>query len=150
MKTILLSIHKEPFEALLDGRKHHEFRRRFYLDEPFQVVFYVSSPVKAICGVGIFERPVRDSVENLVGLINTHSFSSPESLRSYLNGLENGYAMPIRKMRKIGFIGLSEIRDQIPGFRPPQSYCYFNFDRFRAFLKRLNLYENQKDDENLV
>ena len=141
MKTILLSIHKEPFEALLDGRKHHEFRRRFYLDGPFQVVFYVSSPVKAICGVGIFESPVRDSIKNLARLIKTHSFSSPESLRSYFEGLEQGYALPVRKIKKIDLISLSEIRDQIPGFRPPQSYCYFNFDIFRQFLKRLDLYE---------
>lgn len=141
MKTILMSIRQEPFEAILDGRKRHEFRRRFYIDEPCQVIFYVSSPVSAICGVGIFDAPIYDDVENLVKIIKTHSFSSEESLRSYLNNTQVGYALLVIKSRKINLITLDELRKEVPGFSPPQSYYNLNLSKFKNLIGRLNLYE---------
>lgn len=141
MKTILMSIRKERFEAVLDGRKVHEFRRRFYIKEPCQVVFYVGSPVSAICGVGIFDIPIADTIENLAKIIEGHNFSSATSLRNYMQGLEKGYALPIRKSKKIDPITLDELRKEIPGFSPPQSYCNLNFYTFRNLVRRLDLYE---------
>lgn len=141
MKTILMSIRKEPFEALLDGRKRHEFRRRFYIKEPCQVVFYVSSPVSAICGVGIFDKPIEDNLENLFKMVEEHSFSSPVSLRKYLEGLKKGYALPIRKSKEISPITLSELKEEIPGFTPPQSYYNLDFYKFKNLLRRLELYD---------
>ncbi len=141
MKTILMSIHKEPFEALLDGRKKHEFRRRFYLSEPCQVVFYVSSPTQAICGVGIFDRPIRGKPDELAKIIKKHSFSSPENLRRYLEGVSFGWALPLTKIKKVQLITLDELREDMPKFRPPQSYCYFNRSTFHKYLVRLELYE---------
>lgn len=136
-----MSIHKEPFEALLDGRKKHEFRRKFYLENSCQSVFYVSSPVKAVCGVGLFEKPIYDTVENLVKILKNHSFSSPESLRSYFKDVNFGYALPLKEIKSIDPLSLGEIRAEIPNFSPPQSYCYFNSEKFKPFLRRLNLYE---------
>lgn len=141
MKTILMSIHKEPFEALLDGRKKHEFRRRFYVDEPCQVVFYVSSPVKAICAVAVFHKPVYDKIDRLLNIIKTHSFSSPQSLNNYFKDLDYAYALPIDKIKKIRPITLDELRENVPGFRPPQSYYAFDFIRFEKYLEKLDLYE---------
>jgi len=128
-----MSIHNEPFEALLDGRKKHEFRRKFYLENPCQSVFYVSSPVKAICGVGLFEKPIYDIVENLVEIIKGHSFSSPESLRSYFKGVNYGHALPLKEIKAIDPLRLGEIRTEIPDFRPPQSYCYFDSKKLSRF-----------------
>jgi predicted transcriptional regulator len=141
MRTILMSIRKDPFGALLDKRKKHEFRKKFYINEPCQVVFYVSNPVKAICGVGIFGKPKYDTVDNLVEIIKTHSFSSEESLRSYLEGKTFGYALPINKIKPIEKISLDELRKEVNGFRPPESYCSLNFDKFRKLIERLQLYE---------
>jgi len=145
MKTILMSIRKEPFEAILDERKKHKFRRKFYISEPCQVVFYVSSPVSAICGVGIFGNPIKGSIENLVKIIKTHSFSSEESLRQYLKGQEEGYALPIRRSKKIKPITLGELREEISGFNPPQSYYNLNFNKFKNLIRRLNLYETPNE-----
>lgn len=141
MKTILMSIRKEPFEALLDGKKRHEFRRRFHIKEPCQVVFYVGFPVSAICGVGIFDVPIEDSIENIVKIIEKHDFSSSTSLRKYLGGLERAYALPIIKSKKISPISLGKLREEITGFSPPQSYCSFDTSKFKNLLGRLELYE---------
>lgn len=141
MKTILMSIRQEPFEAILDGRKRHEFRRRFYINEPCQVVFYLSSPVSAICGIGIFDAPIYDDVENLVEIIKTHSFSSEGSLRSYLNNMKSGYALPIISSKRINPITLNELRREISGFSPPQSYYSLDSSKFKNLIRRLDLYE---------
>src|SRR3989344_9223981 len=141
MKTILMSIRNESFKAIIKGKKKHEFRRKFYVDEPCQVIFYVSSPVSAICGVGIFDKPIKRDVEDLVRIIKTHSFSSEESLRNYMEGLGEGYALPVTKSRKINPITLDELRGEISGFAPPQSYCSFDMDKFKNLIGRLNLYE---------
>jgi len=136
-----MSIRKEPFEAILDGRKKHEFRRKFYINEPCQVVFYVSSPVSAICGVGIFDVPIKASLEELSNVIHSHSFSSEDSLRDYFKGLDRGYALPVIKSKKINPITLNELKEKISGFRPPQSYCSLRRSKFKNFIKRLGLYE---------
>jgi predicted transcriptional regulator len=141
MRTVLMSIRDEPFEAIIEGKKKHEFRRRFYVDEPCQVIFYVSSPVSAICGIGIFDKPIKGDVEYLVEIIKTHSFSSEESLRNYMEGLGEGYALPVTRSRKISPITLNELREKISGFAPPQSYCSFNINKFKNLIGRLNLYE---------
>lgn len=136
-----MSIRDGPFEAIIEGKKGHEFRRRFYIDEPCQVVFYVSSPVSAICGVGVFDKPIKGNIEDLVKIIKSHSFSSEESLRNHMEGINEGYALPVTKSRRISPVTLDELREEIPGFAPPQSYCNFNANKFRNLIWRLNLYE---------
>lgn len=145
MKTILMSIRQGPFEAILDGRKRHEFRRRFYINEPCQVVFYIISPVSAICGVGIFDTPIYDNIENLVKIIKTHSFSSEESLRNYLEDMKSGYALPVIKSKRINQIKLNELRKEIPGFSPPQSYYSLDSPKFKNLIGRLDLYETPNE-----
>ena len=141
MKTILMSIRDKPFKAIIDGRKWHEFRRRFYIDEPCQVVFYISSPVSAICGVGIFGKPIKENIADLVKIIRTHSFSSEDSLRDYMKGLDGGYAIPVMKSRMVDPITLAKLREEIPGFVAPQSYCNLDATKFKNLIGRLNLYE---------
>lgn len=141
MKTILMSIREGSFEAIIDGRKKHEFRKRFYIDEPCQVVFYVSSPVSAICGVGIFDKPIKESIDELVKIIKTHSFSSEESLRNYMRNIQEGYALPVMRCKRISPITLTELREEIQGFSPPQSYYYLDSNKLRNLVGRLELYE---------
>lgn len=138
-----MSIRNEPFEALLDGRKKHEFRRRFSRTSGrFQVVFYVSDPVRAICGVGIFDKPIYDSIGRMKAIARSHRFSSPENIEKYFSGLERGYALPVRKIKRVGPIDLEEIRKTIEDFNPPQSYCRFPLQRFYKLLERVDLYDS--------
>lgn len=141
MKTILMSIRNEPFKAIIDGRKKHEFRRKFYIDEPCQVVFYVSYPKSAILGVGLFDKPIKGYTKELVKIIKAHSFSSESSLRDYMKGLVKGYALPVIKSKMTTPIPLAELKKKIKGFAPPQSYCNLDATKFESFIKRLNLYD---------
>ena len=134
MKTVLISIHKDPFEALADGRKKHEFRRRFYLKEKFRAVFYVTSPIKAICGIGLFGKPIKSSIDGLADIAKSHDFSSPEKVKDYFKGLDQGYALPLCDLKKIKPISLEQLRQDIDNFRPPQSYYYFDIKKIEKYL----------------
>jgi predicted transcriptional regulator len=142
MNTYLMSLKPEPLEALYDGRKLHEFRRRFSQEKSiFQVVFYISAPVKAICAVALFDKPIVGNVDELVQLIKTHKFSSEESLRKYLVDKKKGVALPLVKIKKIKPLGLSELRQKVPNFVPPQSYMRYDFNKFKAINDEVDLYE---------
>jgi predicted transcriptional regulator len=136
MRTYLLSIKPDPFSALVDGRKKHEFRRKFsHINEGFRVVFYVSRPVKAICGIGTFDKPVFATIARLIELIKTHRYSSPQNLKRYLEGLEMGFALPIKKVKTIKPVLLEQIRAIIPGFNPPQSYCSLDSQKCSKLIR---------------
>ena len=143
MQTILVSIKRIFFNALVEGSKLHEFRRKFYLKKPCQVIFYVSSHVKAICGVGIFDKPIKDNIDSLVEIINSDNYSSKKSLRNYMKGLEIGYSLPILKIKNP--ITLNELRKNIDRFRPPQSYCNFSLGKFKNLIEKLELYETRNE-----
>lgn len=53
MSTVLLSFENEWFECLKKGIKKFEYRKHFLVGKTTTVYFYVSKPVKAICGIAI-------------------------------------------------------------------------------------------------
>ena len=50
MRTMLLSLRKDVYDKVLSGEKIYEHRKVFP-DEPVKAYIYVSSPMKAICGI---------------------------------------------------------------------------------------------------
>lgn len=125
MRLYLLSIKKEPFDALVCGHKKHEFRRKFSeVRANFLVVFYVSSPVKAIMGVAEFGPVIKDKIPALLDLARTHTWNHLLELTAeYFAGCDYGYALPLLSIRKLEVpISLERLRNLVPGFRPPQSY----------------------------
>lgn len=148
MQTYLLSIKQKPFEALVDGRKKHEFRRRFSkIENDFQVVFYVSSPIKAIAGVGIFKKPIFDTTERIIELVKKHKYSSPENLAAYFYNINTGYALPLKRIKKINKIKLDEIRQINLKFMPPQSYFRLMPTKHKKLLARIDLYDTPDEFE---
>lgn len=56
MKTILLSFESEWFEYLKSGTEKFEYRKHFPDEEETLSYFYVSNPVKAICGIAMMGK----------------------------------------------------------------------------------------------
>jgi len=125
MQTYLLSIKKEPFEALMRGHKKHEFRRKFSeVRAKFLVAFYVSFPVKTLMGVAEFGPVIKGKIPALLDLAKTHNWNRPpEFTAEYFSGCEYGYALPLLSARKLERpLSLERLRELVSGFRPPQSY----------------------------
>ena len=144
MHTYLLSIKQEHFEALLDGRKKHEFRRKFAnIDENFMIVFYLSSPVKAICGYGLFGKVIKDRIPRMVEIVSTHAYSSPERIINYFQNLEQGYALPVKSIRKIDSpISLAQLTSLIPGFKAPQSFLSLDNPKYSIIKEMVIKHES--------
>lgn len=117
----------------MQGHKKHEFRRRFSeVRANFLVVFYVSSPVKAILGVGEFGPVIKTRIPALLDLAKTHTWDHLlKDTAKYFSGCKYGYAIPLISARKLKKpISLKRLKELVPGFRPPQSYLSLDNPRY--------------------
>ena len=130
----LLTIRKDSAEALMKGIKPHEFRRRFddYTGKA-RVFLYVTRPVGKIIGQVIFDTPIVDSVEGLCSLLEHNSYDTKERVRTYLEGCEVAYALPVSDLKRFNkSISLEEMREDNPGFNPPMSYLKLDKKRHKT------------------
>lgn len=144
MQMFLLSIKKEPFDALVQGQKKHEFRRKFSeVRANFLVAFYVSFPTKAVTGVAEFGPVIKGRISELLDLAETHTWDHPLELTAeYFAGCEFGYALPLVSIRKFEKpINLERLRELVPGFRPPQSFLSLDnpkYSRIKEVCQQLD------------
>lgn len=125
---VLLSIKPKFVKSILEGEKRYEFRKRIFKNrEISRIYIYSSSPVKKIVGTfdigGILEdHPVDlwDNVKECAG-INNHDFFS------YFKGKSRAFAIEIQNLQE--FSDPIDPYEVMPGFVPPQSYCYMDGEK---------------------
>jgi type I restriction enzyme S subunit len=120
---VILSIKPKYVQSIIKGDKRYEFRKAIFKNRTINRVFiYSSAPVQRI--VALFEistiledhpAALWDSVREYAG-IDDHEFFS------YFAGKTRGYAIGIENVQE--FDEPIDPRVSIPGFVPPQSYCY--------------------------
>jgi predicted transcriptional regulator len=134
--TILMSLRKEPFEAIIEGEKQHEFRRKYGLKESHTALIYVPSPVKEIQGIITFGPIIKDSVERLATIGRNHKYKGDQNIANYMKGLDEGYALPVIEAKKLeNSVTLNELREIIPKFSPPQSYFGINNPKYNKIVE---------------
>jgi predicted transcriptional regulator len=117
---ILLSLHEPYFEEIKSGIKRYEYRKR-YVEQPSIAYIYCTSPVKAVKGIVVFDTPIIGPPE-LISDISEKETGEGALTAEYLKGKDKGYAIPVVSWQEIESISLDELRDQVSGFVPPQSY----------------------------
>lgn len=124
--AILLSLRPRFAQAILDGTKTVEVRRRpIRAPRGTILVLYASSPTMAILGtaelgaVNVRHPDVAwKEYENDLGL-------SREEFTTYLNGSDSAHLIHVWKPRRLNEpIPLSCLRASASGFKPPQSFRY--------------------------
>ncbi len=130
--TYLLTIRESSAEALMNGTKSHEFRRKFYRYEGKARIFlYVTRPVGKVIGQVIFDTPIVDSVDSLCSLLADNEYDTEGRVREYLKDCEVAYALPVLDSKRFDEpISLEEIRRDIPGFNPPMSYLKLDKQKY--------------------
>ena len=130
-KLALMSIHPKYAEAIFDGTKRVEFRKRKLDESVTHVVVYATAPISAVIGVFAIRAQQAKSPSALwrtyrsVGGIDSGSFFS------YFEGHSMGVAIEIDKPKRNRYpITLKELGDIQA---PPQSYQYLD----SSFLLRL-------------
>lgn len=119
-KCVLMSLREEYYNAMLDGRKHYEYRTR-YLKEASDAYIYISKTKKSIVAKIKFGEPIIGDAQTIATIAEQEEPGSYNGMMEYLyNNI--GYAIPIEEITPIEEVPLSELQQNFPNFVVPQSY----------------------------
>lgn len=130
LTDVILSIKPIYANAILEGVKTVEFRKRIFKKNVDKIFIYSSSPTKMIVGYFTFSNIVEDTPENLwktfqkVGGINKDDFFE------YYKETEKGFGIVIKEVVK--FEVEKDPIEFIENFTAPQSYVYLERDLLDA------------------
>ena len=123
--NVLLSIKPRYVEAILKGDKRYEFRKNIFRNKDVENVYiYATAP-----GTGRKRKhKVGDILEDhpvcLWNQLQEFSGLNEKEFFSYFGDNKRGFAIEIRGVAE--FLNPLDPRDFIPGFAPPQSFCYLD------------------------
>ena len=122
--TILLSVQPQHAERIFSGEKTVELRRvRPGVRPGSKVIIYVSAPESSLSGAFMVSEVYQSAPSTLWAEIGDKSGLSRAAFRRYFAGASRAYGIGIRESwRFVQPISLSELRERIPGFHPPQSH----------------------------
>ncbi|WP_066426518.1 ASCH domain-containing protein [Anabaena sp. 4-3] len=137
---LLLSIKPKYAEKIFSGKKQVELRRvRSRLNTDDLVLVYVSSPTKALVGSfqvdQIIQIEIQKSskdlnefwhkVKNIAGITS-------QEFQSYYHGASVMVGIFVKNLRTLPEpIDLTQLREILPEFRPPQNYRYLKESEFK-------------------
>lgn len=133
MKVALLSIKPKYAEAILEGKKLFEFRKRPIGHDVDRVLIYVTKPYGKIVGSFRIGDVIIDTPQRLWELLNSISGLTAEEFFKYYEGYNKGVAIEIKDV--IRFSEYIDPKKFIPGFRPPQSYIYIDLNFYELISK---------------
>lgn len=126
----VMSFWPSVYNRICDQTKLLEYRRRFPKNCEYAYM-YVSSPVKAICGIVYFGKKY-----DLEEWKKEYSSDSEiiKRIDKYLDNYK--YAYEIKAIQKIKPITLKSLRENNDGFVAPQSYLLLNnFPELAKYIK---------------
>jgi len=133
-KIAIMPIQPRYAEAILNGEKTVEFRRRTFGDHVRFVLIYASSPVQKVVGFFEIDEICRTSPSEAWKLFQNLGSIDEQSFLDYYNGTNEANAIKIKKVKQ--FQNPLELNQINQKFLPPQSYRYVSaddFERVRAF-----------------
>ncbi len=140
LDPILLAIKPAYAEAILDGSKTIELRRRMACARKnLTCVLYSTAPVKSVVGSFKFERVVEEPISILWKEISAFARIEPSSFYAYFAGQKTGigiYIKEVRRFRKA--VCLNTVREIWPSFSAPQSYIWLPWGKYQDILKHGN------------
>jgi type I restriction enzyme, S subunit len=122
---VLLSFKPKYVRLILEGKKRFEFRKSIFRKRPVGRIFiYASAPVQRV--VASFEsgRILEDHPALLWDQVRDHAGIRDSEFLSCFAGTSRGYAIEIGDLQV--FDKPIDPKEVIPGFVPPQSYCYLD------------------------
>jgi type I restriction enzyme S subunit len=124
--NVILSIRPKYAELILSGTKRYEFRKSIfnskYVDEAY---VYATSPIKRIVGVFKIGDITKDSPKGLWDQFGHLSGMDEAEFFEYFEDIRIGFAIEIKHVEI--FDSPCDPKELIPGFSPPQSFCYLKY-----------------------
>ena len=125
---LLLSIHPRFAEAIFDGTKKVELRRRAPKLMPSdEVVVYATVPTAAVLGKFTVKSVDSSELADLWQVTRKVAAVSSSEFDAYFDGLDRGVGIWIANTQRYSSsVPLTKLRASIPGFHPPQGFRYLN------------------------
>ena len=123
--NVILSIKPKYCEAIGQGTKRFEFRRKVFNKETKFVYMYSSSPVKKIVGKFLVKNIIEDNPKKIWENCQRFSGLDEATFFDYFDGSERGFAIEIKDLKMFEPVEPNTI---LSNFHPPQSYCYIYND----------------------
>lgn len=121
-KRVLLSIHPEFADAILDGHKQYEFRRVLFKEDVDEVVVYATKPVARVIGSFKIEGVYEDVPKALWAKTKAVSGVTKEKFDSYFKGRSIAFAIKVGD--PVRFAIPQPLSQYLASNTPPQSFCY--------------------------
>ena len=123
-RIVLMSIHPEYAEALLDGRKTVELRKSRVAEDISHIVIYATAPVQRVLGWVKAVHVEHGSPSAIWKRHKSRTGIRERAFRSYYQGHARAVAIHVDSPRRLAApLELSAIED---GLTPPQSWRYLS------------------------
>lgn len=122
---VLLSIKPQYVDAIFEGSKHFEFRRKIFANREIQrVIVYASSPVQRVVGEFEIDEIIESEIASLWKKTERYSGICKRSFEEYFCGIDRGYAIKIRQARR--YDCPLELETDFRILHAPQFFIYLN------------------------
>lgn len=135
MKTGLLSIHERYADAILNGTKQYEYRRKApQLAGPTRFLIYATTPRRALVGEMVVDAIVKGSPEKVWRQTHAYGGIERDAFFDYFDGADEANALHIASHQTYAKpLSLEELRRRSPGgFTPPQYLAWLTTPRLTA------------------
>ena len=121
---VLLSIKPEYVEAIINGTKRFEYRKRIFRQKDIEcIVVYATKPFGKVVGEFYFEEILENDPETIWGLTYSYAGVTKDFFLEYFKDRAKGFAIKIKKFIEYEVpIELSEFNANTK--IAPQSFCY--------------------------
>ena len=145
---LLLSIHPRFAEAIFDGTKKVELRRRApKLIAGDEVVVYATVPTAAVLGKFTVKCVESSELADLWQLTRKVAAVSSSEFDAYFDGLDRGVGIWIANTQRYSSsVSLTELQASIPGFHPPQGFRYLTDHEIKMIERRARRKTNKKPE----
>jgi predicted transcriptional regulator len=135
---LLLSIKPDYAEAILDGLKCVEFRRRVprQAEPGTDIAIYASSPTRALVGFATIAEFAEATPMALWSEYKNVGGIAYDDYRTYFSGTERAVGIVLTYARRLTHaLKLDTLREWWPGFHPPQQFAYLCAKRQAELLQ---------------
>lgn len=122
LTSVILSIKPIFAQAIMNGTKKVEFRKKIFKKSVDKVFIYSSSPEKKIIGYFMIGEIIEDTPQNLWERFNSVGGIDKKSFFDYYKNSEIGYSIGIKSFER--FEEEIDPVDFFEKFCAPQSYIY--------------------------
>jgi predicted transcriptional regulator len=129
-----MALKPEFYELIWQGRKTHEFRRRFLRDRPVRWFVYLTDPVARLSAVISLGPAIADAPERIATIAEATRPGNGASVLAYVQDLGEAFAIPILSVTEYQGVPTATLRTELGGFHPPQGYVRLAAERHRPLL----------------